>query len=62
MTTGSAYRPAICVRCGEKSAVMWTPGDFVHGYYCEDHIPIGFNGMIPEDLRIENEPLGDMLP
>ena len=37
--------------------VMWTPGFFVHGYYCAEHIPVGFNGVIPEDLRIENEVL-----
>jgi len=34
---------------------MWTPGEFVHGYYCEDHVPVGFDGKIPEELRIENE-------
>ena len=46
--------PPDCIKCG-KPAVMWTPGSFCNGYYCEDHIPVGFNGHIPEDLRIENE-------
>lgn len=55
MPHGISYRPAICGKCGEKNAVMWTPGFFVHGYYCEDHIPVGFNGVIPDELRIENE-------
>jgi hypothetical protein len=39
-----------------KDAVMWTPAFYLHCYYCEDHIPVGFNGKIPEENRIENEP------
>jgi hypothetical protein len=22
-------------------------------YYCEDHIPVGFNGIVPDDCRQE---------
>ena len=57
MKSCTGYRPAICVTCGKKPAVMWTPGFFVHGYYCGDHIPVGFNGVIPVENKIENEVL-----
>ena len=46
-----------CNVCG-KPAVMWTPGLFANSHYCEDHIPVGFNGRIPEENRIENEDKG----
>jgi hypothetical protein len=59
---GFGYRPAWCRTCGEKPAVMWTPGLITRGYYCADHIPVGFNGVIPEENKIENEPMKDMLP
>ena len=48
-------------RC-DKPVVMWTHGFYVHHYYCADHIPVGFNGVIPESLRIENEPDVEELP
>ena len=47
---------------GGKPVVMWTHGFYVHHYYCADHIPVGFNGIIPESLRIENEPDVEELP
>ena len=48
-------------RCG-KPAVMWAHGFYRHLYYCAEHIPVGFNGVIPESLKIENEPDVEELP
>jgi hypothetical protein len=39
-------------RCG-KPAIMFTRGFYCNAYYCNEHIPTGFNGIIPDDLKIE---------
>jgi len=58
---GASMRPAYCEVCG-KPAVMWTPGFFVRGYYCADHILVGFDGKIPDDMKLENEPMDEVKP
>lgn len=53
--TGEVITLHTCIhdmsRCG-KIAVMFTKGFYTDAYYCADHIPVGFNGVIPEELKL----------
>jgi hypothetical protein len=46
-----------CIKC-EKEAVCridMTPEFFSILYYCNEHLPVGFNGIIPEENKILKE-------